>query len=147
MHTQTMEGLIGARTNMNLMNVPMRVYREARQKGDVSTMERAMGYVMDIGDKAQKYQKKADEGMEKDAKEAKEKEKKASEKMVEERRKERDELRERLERSKAEKNGTEMNEEVSGRADEASGQEENVAVTAKDFVVQAGLGERIDVSL
>lgn len=147
MHTQTMEGLIGARTNMNLMNVPMRVYREARQKGDVSTMERAMGYVMDIGDKAQEYQKKADEGMEKDAKEAKEKEKKASEKMVEERRKERDELRERLERSKAKKHGTEMNEKVSERAGEASGQEENVAVTAKDSVVQAGLGKKIDVSI
>lgn len=147
MHTQTMEGLIGARTNMNLMNVPMRVYREARQKGDTATMERAMGYAMDIGDKAQEYRKKADEGMEKDAKEAREKEKKASEKMLEECRKERDELRERLERSKAEKNGTEMNEEVSGRADEASGQEENVAVTAKDSVVHAGLGERIDVSL
>lgn len=42
MHTQTMEGLIGARTNMGLMNVPMRVYREVQQKGDTSTMERAM---------------------------------------------------------------------------------------------------------
>lgn len=147
MHTQTMEGLIGARTNMNLMDVPMRVYKEARQKGDTANMERAMGYAMDFGETAKEYQKKADEGMEKDAKEARDKEKKASEKMVEERRKERDELRERLERSKAEKSGTEMNEEVSGRADEASGQEENVAVTAKDSVVHAGLGERIDVSL
>lgn len=147
MHTQTMEGLIGARTNMNLMNVPMRVYKEARQKGNTAVMERAMGYVMDFSERAQEYQKKADEGMEKEAKEARQKEKKASENMVEERRKERDELRERLEISKAEKSGTEMNEEVSERAGEASLQEENVAVTAKDSVVQAGLGEKIDVSI
>lgn len=147
MHTQTMEGLIGARTNMNLMNVPMRVYKEARQKGNTAAMERAMGYVMDFSERAQEYQKKADEGMEKGAKEAREKEKKASENMVEKHRKERDELRERLERSKAEKNGTEMNEEVSERVGKASWQEENVAVTAKDSVVQAGLGEKIDVSI
>ena len=147
MHTQTMEGLIGARTNMNLMNVPMRVYKEARQKGNTAAMERAMGYVMDFSERAQEYQKKADEGMEKDAKEAREKEKKASEKMMEERRKERDELRERLERSKAEKNGTEMNEKVSETVGEAFGQEEDVSVTAKDSVVQAGLGEKIDVSI
>lgn len=44
MNTKTMEGLVGARTNMNLMNTPMRVFKEARRKGDTATMERAMGY-------------------------------------------------------------------------------------------------------
>lgn len=40
MHTKTMEGLIGARTNMNLVDTPMRVYKEARRKGDLGAMEK-----------------------------------------------------------------------------------------------------------
>ena len=71
MHTKTMEGLIGARTNMNLMNTPMRVFKEARRKGDTETMERAMGYVGDFSDKAEEYKAEADKGMEEDAKESK----------------------------------------------------------------------------
>ena len=43
MHTKTMEGLIGARTNMDLTKVPMRVYKEARLRNDYATMERSMG--------------------------------------------------------------------------------------------------------
>lgn len=39
MRTKTMKGLVGAKTNMNLMNTPMRVYKEARQKGDSETMK------------------------------------------------------------------------------------------------------------
>ena len=73
MHTKTMEGLIGARTNMNLMNTPMRVFKEARRKGDTETMERAMGYVGDFSDKAEEYKAEADKGMEEDAKEARKK--------------------------------------------------------------------------
>ena len=34
MHIKTMEGLVGARTNMNLVNTPMRVYRDAERRGD-----------------------------------------------------------------------------------------------------------------
>ena len=34
MNTKTMEGLVGARTNMNLVNTPMRVFKEARRKGN-----------------------------------------------------------------------------------------------------------------
>ena len=33
MRTKTMKGLVGAKTNMNLMNTPMRVYTEERQIG------------------------------------------------------------------------------------------------------------------
>ena len=62
MHTKTMEGLVGARTNMNLMNTPMRVFKEARRKGDTETMERAMGYVGDFSDKAEEYKAEADKG-------------------------------------------------------------------------------------
>ena len=62
MHTKTMEGLIGARTNMNLVNTPMRVYKEARRKGNLEVMERAMGYVGEFSDKAEEYKAEADEG-------------------------------------------------------------------------------------
>ena len=45
MNTKTMEGLVGARTNIELLNTPFRVFKEARRKGDTETMKRAMGYV------------------------------------------------------------------------------------------------------
>ena len=48
MHTKVMEGIVGARTNMDMVDVPMRVYKEARRKGDTATMERAMGYVLSL---------------------------------------------------------------------------------------------------
>lgn len=154
MHTQTMEGLIGARTNMNIMNVPMRVYKEARQKGDTAAMERAMGYAMDFGETAKEYQKKADEGMKKDAKEAKEQEKQAREKMLKERREEHKKLRETIEGSQEEKIKAKGNKDVTEKASEDSGQEEAAKVIAKDSVLhmsnnilEAGVGERIDVSL
>lgn len=92
MHTKTMEGLIGARTNMNMTKVPMRVYKEARRRGDLGTMERSMGYVNEFEDKAYQYKDEADEGMKKDAKEAREKEKAALEEAIEKRREERKEL-------------------------------------------------------
>lgn len=89
MHTKTMEGLIGARANIDMTNVPMRVYKEARRKGDTAAMKRAMGYVNEFEDKAEEYKKKADEGMKKDAQEAAEKEKAQREEMIEKRREER----------------------------------------------------------
>lgn len=89
MHTKTMEGLIGARTNMNMTEVPMRVFKEARRKGDTATMERAMGYVNDFQDRAYDYKDKADEGMKEEAKEDREKEKLEREQALEKRREER----------------------------------------------------------
>ena len=65
MHVKTMEGLIGARVNMNLTREPMRVFREASRKDDFATMERAMGYVNEYEDRAFEYKKTADDGMEK----------------------------------------------------------------------------------
>ena len=73
MNTKTMEGLVGARTNMNLVNTPMRVFKEARRKGNTAAMERAMGYAAEFSDKAQEYKAEADKGMEEDAREAREK--------------------------------------------------------------------------
>lgn len=85
MNAKTMEGLVGARTNMNLTNTPMRVYNEARRRGDTAAMERVMGYVGEFADKAEEYKAKADEGMEEDAKAARERAKAEVEKAVQKR--------------------------------------------------------------
>ncbi len=88
MHAMTMEGLVGARMNVNLIDTPMRVYNEAKRKGDTAKMERAMGYVNEFQNKAEEYQVKADKGMEEDAKEAKEKAELEREKVIKKRREE-----------------------------------------------------------
>ena len=92
MHTKTMEGLIGARTNMNMTNVPMRVFKEARRRGDTGTMERAMGYVNDFETRAYQYKDTAEEGMKEEAEEAREKKKQELEERIEKSREERKEL-------------------------------------------------------
>ncbi len=100
MHVKTMEGLVGAKTNMNLVNTPMRVFKEARRKGDLETMERAMGYVNDFSDKAEEYKAEAYKGMEEDSKEAREKAKAQREEAIQERREEREELEGKIEESR-----------------------------------------------
>ncbi len=100
MHTKTMEGLVGAGTNMNLMNTPMRVFKEARRRGDIATMERAMGYAGEFYDKAQEYKAEADEGMEEDAREAREKAKSLREEAVQKRKEESEKLEERIQENK-----------------------------------------------
>lgn len=72
MHTKTMEGLVGARTNMNMLKTPMRVYKEAERRGDTGAMERAMHYAKDFADKSVEYRKKVDEGIKEEIKEARE---------------------------------------------------------------------------
>lgn len=99
MNTKTMEGLVGARTNMNLLNTPMRVYKEAKQKGDTAAMERAMGYAVDFADKAEEYKAKADKGMEEDAREAREKAKAECEEAIRKRGEEREKPEERIAKS------------------------------------------------
>lgn len=64
MHLKTMEGLIGARTNMNMLAVPMNIYRQAERRGDLGAMERAGQYITDFAEKKDTYCKEADEGME-----------------------------------------------------------------------------------
>ena len=90
MHTKVMEGIVGARTNMDMVDVPMRVYKEARRKGDTATMERAMGYVNEFENKAREYKAEADEGMKEEAEELKEKEKLEREESIQKRREERE---------------------------------------------------------
>ena len=96
MNTKTMEGLVGARTNMNLTNTPMCVYREARRKGNTAAMERAMGYVSEFCGKAEEYKAEAGKGMEEDAKKAREDAKLQCEEAVQKRGEEREKLEERI---------------------------------------------------
>lgn len=97
MNTKTMEGLIGAGTNMKLADTPMRVFKEARRKGDTSTMERAMGYANELTDKADKYRGQAEKGTQEEAKEAREKAELERKEAIERRREERERLKRKIE--------------------------------------------------
>ena len=74
MQAKTMEGLIGARNNINIAHVPVRIYKDAERRGDLATMERAAGYAGEFTLRAEEYKSKADEGMAEEAKEAKKEE-------------------------------------------------------------------------
>lgn len=80
--------------NVNQIDTPFKVFKEARHKGDTATMERAMGYINDCTARAEEYSAEADKGLEEDAREAREKEKLELEKRIEERREERELLEE-----------------------------------------------------
>lgn len=96
MHVKTMEGLTGAHTNHNLLKTPFRVFKDARRRGDMAAMERAMGYMEDFEGKAKEYQAEAEEGMEEDAKEAAERVQRDREKLIEKCREDRLEQEERI---------------------------------------------------
>ena len=108
MNTKTMEGLVGARTNMNLTNTPMRVYKEAERRGDTATMKRAMGYVNEFSDKAEEYKAEADKGMKEDAREAREKARLQREEAVRKRREESEKLEERTREFRNADNNTDI---------------------------------------
>lgn len=105
MHTKTMEGLIGARTNMEMLNTPFRVFKEARLKNDTAMMERAMGYMGDFHEDAYEYKEVADEGMKKDLEETREIAEKQREEMIQKRREEREEQQKKLEEERKENKG------------------------------------------
>lgn len=129
MNTKTMEGLIGARTNMDLVNTPMRVFKEARRKGDLGAMERAMGYVNDFEDKAYDYKNVADEGMKEEAKDLREKEKLELEETIEKRREEHKELEEKTSADKG-TDTVEISEEGKALLDENMDLESTTYVTS-----------------
>lgn len=106
MNTKTMEGLVGARTNMDLLNTPFRVYKEAERRGDTATMERAMGYATEFSDRANEYKEVADRGMKEDAEEAREKAKIEREEAIQKRKEERKKLEERIEERRNENKET-----------------------------------------
>ena len=100
MHAKTMEGLVGARTNMELLNNPFRVYKEARLKGDTAKMEQAMDYMGDCTEAAYDYKEKADEGMKKDAEETRRIAEEQRQEAIRKRKEEREKLEERLEENR-----------------------------------------------
>lgn len=100
MHAKTMEGLVGARTNMELLNTPFRVYKEVRLKGDTAKMEQAMDYMGDCTEAAYDYKEKADEGMKKDAEETRRIAEEQREEAIRKRKEEREKLEERLEENR-----------------------------------------------
>ena len=99
MHAKTMEGLMGASANVDLLNTPMRVYKEAETRGDTAVMERALSYAGQTAEQADKYKTVADEGMKEDAKETSEKAKDIQEKTIQARKQEQAELEQRIEQS------------------------------------------------
>ncbi len=100
MHAKTMEGLVGARTNMELLNTPFRVYKEARLKGDTARMEQAMDYMGDCTEAANDYKEKTDEGMKKDVEETRRIAEEQREEAIRKRKEEREKLEERLEENR-----------------------------------------------
>lgn len=73
MIARTADGLIGANTALKEIRTPMKVFKEARARGDTAVMKRAMGYVDKFNDSAWEHKAKADEGLKQEAVEAKEK--------------------------------------------------------------------------
>ena len=62
MIARTAEGLLGANNAMNVVRTPMKVFKEARAKGDTAMMERAMGYVEKTNTAAWESKNSADGG-------------------------------------------------------------------------------------
>lgn len=100
MNTKTMEGLSGASANMKLVNTPMRVFREAKRRGDTATMERAMGYAGQFFNKAEEYKNKAGEGTREEAEEIRERAEEETKEIIEKRKEEHEKLEERIETGK-----------------------------------------------
>ncbi len=121
MNTKIMEGLAGASTNMRQTDTTMRVFRDARRRGDLDVMERAMEYTGDYTQKAGEYQETAQEGMEEEAKEVREKVKAQMAEAIQNRKEEQKELEERIQDSGEKTDTVEVSEE--GVALLAQGQE------------------------
>ncbi len=134
MHTKTMEGLAGASMSMKLMNTPLRVYKEAEQRGDTAVMERAMGYMGDFAEKAEDYQKVTEKGMKEDAKEAGEKAKLEQENAIRNRKEEREEQEKRIEESRNEDTDT-VSISESGKA--VLSEKASADQTGKDSTISA----------
>lgn len=155
MNTKTMEGLVGARTNMNLLNTPMRVYKEARRKGDTATMERAMGYACECSERAEEYKAKADKGMEEDARDAREKAKlqreEAIRKCKEEREKREESIDDSIEQSRNAdaKETSPSSHKISeeGKALSKETAQEPVGYTKTGEAIKAASGASISVSV
>ncbi|MCH5270002.1 MAG: hypothetical protein J1E83_04570 [Lachnospiraceae bacterium] len=149
MHAKTMEGLIGARTNMELLGTPFRVYKEARLKGDTAKMEQAMGYMSDFHETAYEYKEEADEGMKEDAEETRKIEEEQRKEAIQKRREEREKLEERTtENRNADTDTVEISEEgkvlLKGNVDSGSvGSDEIKMDAVKEPVTYTKTGETV----
>ena len=99
MIAKTAEGLLGANNAMNVIRTPMKVFKEARARGDTATMERAMGYVEKSHDEAWEKKYSADEGLKQEAKENELKNRQDREELAQRIREKCDELENRAEES------------------------------------------------
>lgn len=103
MNAGTMEGLIGANQNIRMVDVPMKVFREAERKGDITTMKRAGGYVSDFTKRAYEYREMAEEELIKEQKENREKAKEEQREAVLKRRQKAEEAKKKEEEKRKEK--------------------------------------------
>lgn len=101
MNAGVMEGLVGANSNIKILNVPMRVYHEAEREGNLEKMERAMGYAADFAGRATAYKDMAEEELKKEMEENREKEKLEQEKAIEKQQEEAREFQNSLENGDA----------------------------------------------
>ena len=100
MKANTATGLIGANAYLQETRVPMKVFKEARAEGDTAKMERAMGYVEELGSTALDYKKQADKGLKEEAKQAREEAARKQEELAQRIKDNRIEAEERLEESR-----------------------------------------------
>lgn len=99
MIAKTAEGLLGANNAMNVIRTPMKVFKEARARGDKETMDRAMGYVEKSHDEAWEKKYSADEGLKQEAEENKLKAEQQREELAQRIRENRREIENRIEES------------------------------------------------
>lgn len=131
MKAGSMEGLIGASQNIKMLNVPMKVYREAEKKGELGTMERAMGYASDFSQKVEEYSEKAQKELIKEQKE----ERKEFEKLN----------KEKLEQNKAEEKAKEKTENSTGVKADIS--EEGKELAKENIQVETATLDNLDVPI
>ncbi len=70
MQAGSMKALMGASSNLKLVNIPMKVYTEAENRKDTEKMKRAMGYAAELGENAEKDAEKLGEETVKETREA-----------------------------------------------------------------------------
>lgn len=102
MIAKTADGLLGANNAMNVIKTPMKVFKEARARGDKAGMDRAMGYVEKAHDEAWEKKYSADEGLKQESEENRLKAEQTREELTERIRKSFEELEKRTEGGSAE---------------------------------------------
>lgn len=84
MQAGSMKALMGASSNLKLVNTPMKVFKEAEARGDTEVMKRAMGYVTEFEGNAEKDADKLGEETVKETREARKQQELEREQAIEE---------------------------------------------------------------